>query len=163
MCESEPVENGNGNNLAKGMRSLEQIADVLFPFSVTKGTTSFGKRHTKTHTVCRRCNKRSFHRQHKLCASCGFPAAKIRSYEWGQKAKRRRTTGTGRMRSLKEVPRRCVCLLRRSLLMFLPAHHFSYLVLLLSTVPRMVSALVSLPRRQSLLLPNLALQQCIHA
>ncbi|CAD6891021.1 unnamed protein product [Tilletia controversa] len=73
---------------------------------MTKGTTSFGKRHTKTHTICRRCNSRSFHRQHKTCSSCGYPAAKIRSYEWGQKAKRRKTTGTGRMRSLKEVPRK---------------------------------------------------------
>jgi hypothetical protein len=26
--------------------------------------------------------------------------------EWGQKAKRRRTTGTGRMRHLKDMPRR---------------------------------------------------------
>ena len=26
--------------------------------------------------------------------------------EWGQKAKRRRTTGTGRMRHLKDLPRR---------------------------------------------------------
>nr|CDI55862.1 probable RPL37A-ribosomal protein L37.e [Melanopsichium pennsylvanicum 4] len=73
---------------------------------MTKGTTSFGKRHTKTHTVCRRCNARSFHRQKKVCASCGYPAAKIRSYEWGQKAKRRKTTGTGRMRYLKNVSRR---------------------------------------------------------
>ena len=40
------------------------------------------------------------------CASCGYPSAKIRSYEWGQKAKRRKTTGTGRMRYLKEVSRR---------------------------------------------------------
>jgi len=30
----------------------------------------------------------------------------MRSYEWGQKAKRRKTTGTGRMRYLKHVPRR---------------------------------------------------------
>ncbi len=35
-----------------------------------------------------------------------LPAAKIRSYEWGQKAKRRKTTGTGRMRYLKNVARR---------------------------------------------------------
>lgn len=40
------------------------------------------------------------------CAQCGYPAAKLRSYEWGQKAKRRKTTGTGRMRSLKLVSRR---------------------------------------------------------
>jgi hypothetical protein len=40
------------------------------------------------------------------CAQCGYPAAKLRSYEWGQKAKRRKTTGTGRMRTLKLVSRR---------------------------------------------------------
>ncbi|TFY80583.1 hypothetical protein EWM64_g3431 [Hericium alpestre] len=38
--------------------------------------------------------------------ACGYPRAKLRSYEWGQKAKRRKTTGTGRMRYLKEVSRR---------------------------------------------------------
>ncbi|KAF8194934.1 ribosomal protein L37e-domain-containing protein [Pholiota molesta] len=53
-----------------------------------------------------RCGNRAFHRQHKTCASCGYPAAKMRSYEWGQKAKRRKTTGTGRMRYLKDVSRR---------------------------------------------------------
>ncbi|MCO5598578.1 hypothetical protein L7F22_052675 [Adiantum nelumboides] len=74
--------------------------------AVTKGTQAFGKRHTKTHTICRRCNKRSLHRQKKTCAACGYPAAKIRSFEWGQKAQRRRTTGTGRMRHMKDVPRR---------------------------------------------------------
>ncbi|WFD02904.1 60S ribosomal protein L37A [Malassezia obtusa] len=73
---------------------------------MTKGTTSFGKRHTKTHTICRRCNNRSFHRQHKTCASCGYPSAKTRNYQWGQKAIRRKTTGTGRMRYLKTVARR---------------------------------------------------------
>ncbi|CEQ41226.1 SPOSA6832_02922, partial [Sporobolomyces salmonicolor] len=69
----------------------------------TKGTTSFGLRHTKSHT---RCGRRSFHKQHKTCASCGYPAAKLRSFEWGQKAKRRHTTGTGRMSYLKGVSRR---------------------------------------------------------
>ncbi|KAG9307995.1 ribosomal protein L37e-domain-containing protein [Chiua virens] len=64
------------------------------------------KRHTKTHTLCRRCGNRAFHRQHKTCGQCGYPAAKLRSYEWGQKAKRRKTTGTGRMRYLKDVSRR---------------------------------------------------------
>eukprot|EP01039_Chlorochromonas_danica_P011122 gene11122-12390_t len=73
---------------------------------MTKGTQSFGKRHTKTHTACRRCGKISFHKQKATCASCGYPGAKTRSYEWGQKAKRRRTTGTGRMRYLKSLPRR---------------------------------------------------------
>jgi large subunit ribosomal protein L37e len=109
--------------------------------NILLGTSSFGKRHTKSHTLCRRCGRRAFHRQHKsqslhsplysqltlsysflcplaawdflqlpcdrpACASCGYPSAKIRSYEWGQKAKRRKTTGTGRMCYLKHVSRR---------------------------------------------------------
>ncbi|THH32017.1 hypothetical protein EUX98_g2137 [Antrodiella citrinella] len=89
---------------------------------MTKGTTSFGKRHTKSHTLCRRCGNRAFHKQHKgaffhcvsvppnvhsLISVCHCPSvAKLRSYEWGQKAKRRKTTGTGRMRYLKDVSRR---------------------------------------------------------
>lgn len=74
---------------------------------MTKGTQSFGKRASnKTHTACRRCGKTSFHRQKKTCSACGFPNAKIRSFQWGQKAIRRRTTGTGRMRHLKTMPRR---------------------------------------------------------
>ncbi|KAL6929244.1 60S ribosomal protein L37 [Hanseniaspora valbyensis] len=54
----------------------------------------------------RRCGTRAFHIQKKTCASCGYPAAKMRSYNWGAKAQRRRTTGTGRMRYLKNVSRR---------------------------------------------------------
>merc|ERR1719192_498134 len=42
----------------------------------------------------------------KTCAACGFPAAKIRGYNWSIKAKRRKTTGTGRMRSLSIVRRK---------------------------------------------------------
>ncbi|KAH8111088.1 ribosomal protein L37e-domain-containing protein, partial [Phellopilus nigrolimitatus] len=64
------------------------------------------KRHTKSHTLCRRCGNRAFHKQHKTCAQCGYPSAKIRSFEWGLKAKRRKTTGSGRMRHLKGVSRR---------------------------------------------------------
>ena len=59
----------------------------LFPFfsatqfnrtNMTKGTTSFGKRHSKSHVTCRRCGRRSFHIQKKTCSSCGYPAAKMR-------------------------------------------------------------------------------------
>merc|ERR1739848_713790 len=71
-----------------------------------KGTGSFGKRHNKSHTLCNRCGKRSFHIQKKTCAACGYPAARIRKYGWSQKAIRRKTTGTGRMRYLKDLPRR---------------------------------------------------------
>ncbi|KAE8157350.1 60S ribosomal protein L37 [Aspergillus tamarii] len=71
-----------------------------------KGTSSFGKRHNKTHTLCRRCGRRSFHVQKSTCANCGYPSAKVRKFNWSEKAKRRKTTGTGRMRHLKEVHRR---------------------------------------------------------
>merc|ERR1712000_469978 len=39
-------------------------------------------------------------------SNCGYPAAKVRKYEWSEKAKRRKTTGTGRMRSLSLVARK---------------------------------------------------------
>lgn len=73
---------------------------------MTKGTQSFGKRHNKSHTLCRRCGRSSYHIQKKKCSSCGFPSAKIRKYNWSEKAKRRHTTGTGRTRYLKNVNRR---------------------------------------------------------
>ncbi|KAF6760419.1 hypothetical protein DFP72DRAFT_804944, partial [Ephemerocybe angulata] len=40
------------------------------------------------------------------CAQCGYPSAKLRPFERGQKAKHRKTTGTSRMRYLKDVSRR---------------------------------------------------------
>ena len=72
----------------------------------TKGTTSFGKRHNKSHTACRRCGKTSYHIQKKTCSSCGYPSKKMRNYNWGSKAKGRRTVGTGRMRYMKTLTRR---------------------------------------------------------
>ncbi len=53
-----------------------------------------------------RCGRISFHKQKKECGSCGFPAAKMRRFNWSNKAKRRRTEGTGRMRHMKIVARR---------------------------------------------------------
>merc|ERR1719408_594513 len=70
------------------------------------GTPAMGKRHTKTHGLCPRCGKRSFHYQKKRCAACGYPASKIRSYEWAHKTKRRSAPGTGRMKYLKTLSRR---------------------------------------------------------
>ncbi|CAE7514041.1 RPL37A [Symbiodinium natans] len=70
------------------------------------GTPAMGKRHKKTHSLCPRCGKRSYHTQNKKCAACGYPAAKIRSYEWSKKSKRRRAPGTGRMRYVKHIARR---------------------------------------------------------
>ncbi|XP_039038303.1 60S ribosomal protein L37-3-like [Hibiscus syriacus] len=71
-----------------------------------KGTGSFGKRRNKTHTLCVRCGRRSFHLQKSRCSACAFPAARKRKYYWSVKAIRRKTTGTGRMRYLCHVPRR---------------------------------------------------------
>ncbi|KAI5354675.1 hypothetical protein L3X38_007570 [Prunus dulcis] len=71
-----------------------------------KGTGSFGKRRNKTHTLCVRCGRRSFHLQKSRCSACAYPAARLRKYNWSEKALRRKTTGTGRMRYLRNVPRR---------------------------------------------------------
>mmetsp|Transcript_18002 Transcript_18002/g.18000 ORF Transcript_18002/g.18000 Transcript_18002/m.18000 type:complete len:94 (+) Transcript_18002:23-304(+) len=73
---------------------------------MTKGTPSAGKRNSHTHTVCRRCNKRALHKQTKVCASCGYPSAKMRHYNWALKTHRRRGEGTGRMKYMKSIPRR---------------------------------------------------------
>ncbi|MDG6229572.1 MAG: 50S ribosomal protein L37e [Candidatus Thermoplasmatota archaeon] len=49
---------------------------------MTKGTAAhFGGK--TNHTMCRRCGKHSFHKQKKVCASCGFgETAKRREYNW---------------------------------------------------------------------------------
>ena len=43
-----------------------------------KGTGSFGKRRNKTHTLCIRCGRRSFHLQKSTYSSCGYTTARIR-------------------------------------------------------------------------------------
>ena len=73
---------------------------------MTKGTWSKGKRNRKSHGICPRCGRRAFHKRKKVCASCGFPNAKMRSYNWCTKAKRRRKTGTGRMKYLRRALKR---------------------------------------------------------
>merc|ERR1712043_113107 len=82
----------------------------LFPVPeksiMTKGTSSFGKRHNKTHTICRRCGGRSWHIQKHTCSRCGYPAKRMRKFNWSEKAKRRRTQGVGRMSHMKDVFRR---------------------------------------------------------
>lgn len=70
------------------------------------GTPAMGKKHTKTHGLCPRCGKRAFHYQKKTCASCGYPAKKMRSYNWCKKSHRKRCPGTGRMAYLKTMTRR---------------------------------------------------------
>ncbi len=52
-----------------------------------KGTPSKGKQSgKKTHIICRRCGKRAYHIQKKVCASCGFGASKkMRRFKWMNK------------------------------------------------------------------------------
>jgi len=73
---------------------------------MTKGTTSKGERHTKSHTMCRRCGKISYHFQKQRCSSCAYPKPQMRQYNWSVKAIGRRTQGTGRLRHLKVTQRK---------------------------------------------------------
>lgn len=99
----------------------------ILTISQTKGTSSFGKRHDKTHTICRRCGRRAYHIQKSRCGSCGYPDSKMRHCRlcfngcgvfliqdeylsfidnWALKSSRRRGQGTGRMSYLKTMTRR---------------------------------------------------------
>ncbi|PPD72789.1 hypothetical protein GOBAR_AA32565 [Gossypium barbadense] len=93
-------------NLRRSLSSSEPLRVFPAPAPMGKGTGSFGKRRNKTHTLCVRCGRRSFHLQKSRCSACAFPAARKRTYNWSVKAIRRKTTGTGRMRYLRHVPRR---------------------------------------------------------
>ncbi|KAI4337465.1 hypothetical protein L6164_015880 [Bauhinia variegata] len=43
-----------------------------------QGIGTFGKRKNKTHTLCVRCGRRSFHLQKSCCGACAYPASRIR-------------------------------------------------------------------------------------
>uniref|UniRef100_A0A8C2ML57 Large ribosomal subunit protein eL37 n=1 Tax=Cricetulus griseus TaxID=10029 RepID=A0A8C2ML57_CRIGR len=46
-----------------------------------KGTSSFGKRLNKTHTLYRRCGSKAYHLQKSTCGKCGgYPAKWKRKY-----------------------------------------------------------------------------------
>ncbi|MAG38507.1 50S ribosomal protein L37e [Candidatus Woesearchaeota archaeon] len=51
---------------------------------MTKGTPSMGRKSgKKTHIVCRRCGKRTYHARKKVCSSCGYgKTSKTRGYNW---------------------------------------------------------------------------------
>ncbi|RLG38023.1 50S ribosomal protein L37e [Candidatus Alkanophaga liquidiphilum] len=50
---------------------------------MTKGTPSMGKRQKRTHGICRRCGRRSFHKSKRRCAACGFGRSRrLRKYNW---------------------------------------------------------------------------------
>uniref|UniRef100_A0A674I4U8 Ribosomal protein L37 n=1 Tax=Terrapene triunguis TaxID=2587831 RepID=A0A674I4U8_9SAUR len=50
---------------------------------MTKGTSSFGKRRNKTHTLCRRCGSKAYHLQKSTCGKCGYPAKRKRKCKYG--------------------------------------------------------------------------------
>jgi large subunit ribosomal protein L37e len=54
-----------------------------------KGTYSHGKRSKgKSHIMCRRCGKHTYHTRKKACASCGFgKSTKLRRYAWNTLSK----------------------------------------------------------------------------
>ena len=60
---------------AKGQKVHEFQAEPEASWSLA------GKRHTKTHTLCRRCGRRSFHIQKARCSSCSYPAKSMRKCE----------------------------------------------------------------------------------
>lgn len=92
--------------LKTGNKTVKLLFGLAGRSKMTKGTSSFGKRRNKTHTLCRRCGSKAYHLQKSTCGKCGYPAKRKRKYNWSAKAKRRNTTGTGRMRHLKIVYRR---------------------------------------------------------
>jgi large subunit ribosomal protein L37e len=50
---------------------------------MTKGTPSFGKKNKKTHIICRRCGRHSYHVRDKNCAACGFgKSSKMKTFSW---------------------------------------------------------------------------------
>ncbi|MFA5364014.1 MAG: 50S ribosomal protein L37e [Candidatus Bathyarchaeia archaeon] len=55
--------------------------------SVSKGTSSFGRRGRKTvHLRCRRCGRRAYHVTEKRCAACGYGATtKLKRFAWQTK------------------------------------------------------------------------------
>eukprot|EP01147_Barroeca_monosierra_P011232 gene11232-3280_t len=102
------MEGGSNSHLCSGQpRKIHRVdhtanCNAIRNARATKGTTSFGPRKNKSHTLCIRCGRRAYHIQKKRCAACGYPAAKKRN-AGSNKAIRRKTTGTGRMKHLRRV------------------------------------------------------------
>uniref|UniRef100_A0A8C0WCW2 Large ribosomal subunit protein eL37 n=1 Tax=Castor canadensis TaxID=51338 RepID=A0A8C0WCW2_CASCN len=47
---------------------------------MTKGMSSFGKHHNKTHTLCGHCGSKAYHLQKSTCGKCGCSAKCKRKY-----------------------------------------------------------------------------------
>ncbi|KAL2470600.1 Large subunit ribosomal protein L37e [Abeliophyllum distichum] len=117
MIGTEDVNNSFLNEILL-TGSSSTMACILVYYNVTpitgrsclqshgEGNREFGKRRNKTHTLCVRCGRCSFHIQKSRCSACAYLAVRKRTYKWSVKAIRIKTTGTGRMMYLCYVPRR---------------------------------------------------------
>ncbi|XP_055125141.1 large ribosomal subunit protein eL37-like [Symphalangus syndactylus] len=85
-------------------KSTKKLLEVIKSRSeVTKGTSSFGKPHIKTHTLHCCYSSNTCHFQKSMCGKCRYPPKHKIKYNWSAKAKRRNTTGIGVTRCLKIV------------------------------------------------------------
>ncbi|CAN6832333.1 hypothetical protein HID58_062096 [Brassica napus] len=120
------MENGGSTSSSSGLSSsslqasmqefklFETQSDII-PYYFVKvllthirfndeGNREFRKEEEQeSHTLCERCGRRSFHIQKSRCFTCAYSQE---TYNWSVKTIRRKTTGTGRMRYLRNVPRR---------------------------------------------------------
>ncbi|CAN6559167.1 unnamed protein product [Malus baccata var. baccata] len=67
--------------------------NIFNPTKWGKGTGSFRKSRNKTHTLCERCGHRSSQLQKSRCSACAYPAARLRKYNWSEKALVQRARG----------------------------------------------------------------------
>ena len=58
---------------------------------MAKGTPSFGKKQKKTHVLCRRCGRHTYHASKGFCSACGFGKSKrMKKFEWQWKTVNRK-------------------------------------------------------------------------
>ena len=76
------------------------------PWKIGKGTGSFGKRHNKSHTILPQVRSPLVPHPEGRVRRVRLPFRPQAQLHWSTKAIGRRTTGTGRMRYLKTLPRR---------------------------------------------------------
>ncbi|KAL9666942.1 hypothetical protein QQ045_001286 [Rhodiola kirilowii] len=80
------VTGANGRTGEDWKRLLPYVRSRLGGDCIGKGTGSFRKRRNKTHTLCVRCGRRSFHLQKSRYSACAYPAARTRKYNWSAEA-----------------------------------------------------------------------------
>ncbi|EFK96210.1 Ribosomal protein L37e [sediment metagenome] len=48
-----------------------------------KGTVAMGRKNKKTHIICRRCGRHTYHLGRRKCAACGFgSSSKYKRFTW---------------------------------------------------------------------------------